>query len=146
MARLRRIPEGLAALMFVAVFAIFVAKIVLRYAFAINLAWADEVCTVLFVWLIFWSNTFLVPDRKQIAFDLVVRALPARGQRLAAVLRNLVIGGLFLAALPGALGYILFLWRERTPVLQLRLDFVYACFGLFLVAACVRAAANIARA
>ncbi len=142
----RRIPQHVAVLIFASVFAIFVVKIVLRYALAINLAWADEICTVLFVWLIFWSNAFLIPDHKQIAFDLVVRGFPPRAQRAAIVVRNLVIGGLFLAALPGAVGYILFLWRERTPVLQLRLDFVYACFGLFLVSVCVRAARNILRA
>ena len=43
-------------------------------------------------------------------------------------------------ALPGSLDYILFLNRERTPVLDLRLDFVYSCFGLFLIAVVVRSA------
>ncbi|MBV8835315.1 MAG: TRAP transporter small permease, partial [Alphaproteobacteria bacterium] len=35
--------------------------------------------------------------------------------------------------------YIQFLWRERTPVLQWRLDLVYACFGIFLIAVILRA-------
>jgi len=65
--------------------------------------------------------------------------LPAQGKRLAALLRNVLIGGVFMWALPGSLGYIRFLWRERTPVLNLPLDWVYSCFGIFLVAMIVRA-------
>lgn len=128
-----------------AVFAIFLVKIVLRYAFDINLAWADEMCAILFVWIIFWANAFIVPDRQQIAFDLVLRAMPSRMRRLATKLRHLIVGGLFAAALPGSVGYLLFLWREHTPVLQLRLDFVYSCFGIFMVACVVRAAVALVR-
>jgi TRAP-type C4-dicarboxylate transport system permease small subunit len=140
---LHRFASATAALMFAAVFTTFMLKVVLRYAASIQLAWADEVCSILFVWIIFWANAFLVPDSQQIAFDLVVRTLPPRGRRVAAILRNLILGGLFAAALPGSIGYILFLWREHTPVLQLRLDFVYACFGFFLIAVCVRAAVSL---
>jgi TRAP-type C4-dicarboxylate transport system permease small subunit len=142
---LHRLATGVAVLMAMAVFAIFMVKIVLRYAFDIQLAWADEICAILFVWIIFWANAFVVSDREQIRFDLVVRTLPARGQHIATVLRHLAIGALFAAALPGAVGYILFLWREHTPVLQLRLDYVYACFGIFMVASVARAAIGIVR-
>jgi len=43
-----------------------------------------------------------------------------------------------LAALPKLWNYISFLWRERTPALQWRLDYVYACFALFIAAAALR--------
>jgi hypothetical protein len=52
----------------------------------------------------------------------------------------LIVGGLFLWGLPSVVDYILFLWRERTPVLGLRLDFVYSCFGLFVVVIVIRSA------
>ena len=137
--------RGIATAMAATVFVVFMVKIVCRYAFSVQLAWADEVCAILFVWIIFWANAFLVSDREQIAFDLVVRALPAAGQRVARVLRLLLVGGLFAASLPASLGYIRFLWRQRTPVLQLRLDVVYACFGIFLVATVIRCATALAR-
>ena len=50
-----------------------------------------------------------------------------------------LIGGIFAVALPGSLDYIRFLWREHTPVLNLPLDLVYSCFGIFLIAVIVRA-------
>ena len=128
----------IASAMFVCVFVAFIYKIVMRYVAHDPVAWADEVSVVLFVWMIFWANAFVVSDRRQIRFDLVVRLLPAPWQRAAAIVRLIIIGGLFLWALPGVLDYIAFLWRERTPVLSLRLDFVYACFALFAAAVVVR--------
>ena len=59
--------------------------------------------------------------------------------------RAVLIGGVFAWALPGSLGYIRFLWREHTPVLNLPLDVVYSCFGVFLVAVILRAAMSAAR-
>jgi TRAP-type C4-dicarboxylate transport system permease small subunit len=134
----RRGTTLVAALMFACVFVIFIYKIVMRYAAHDAVAWADEISVVLFVWIIFWANAFVVDDRRQITFDLVVRLLPPPWRRAAAIARLLIIGGLFAWALPGATDYIAFLWRERTPVLSLRLDFVYVCFGLFVVAVVIR--------
>jgi TRAP-type C4-dicarboxylate transport system permease small subunit len=127
-----------ASLMFVCVFAAFIYKIIMRYAAGDAVAWADEISVVLFVWIIFWANAFVVADRRQITFDLVYRLLPPAGRRAAAIARQFIIGGLFIYALPGVIDYTGFLWRERTPVLSLRLDLVYSCFALFATAVAVR--------
>lgn len=131
--------------MFAAVFLIFNYKIATRYLGHDEAVWADEVSVILFVWIIFWANAFLVRDKEQITFDLVYRPMPERVKRVMAVARSALIGGLFLWSLPGSLSYVLFLWRERTPVLDLRLDVVYSCFGLFLVAVIVRSAWSIVK-
>jgi len=138
-ARSRQIADWIACAMFAAVFVIFNYKIFTRYFEHDEAVWADEVLVILFIWIIFWAQAFVVREHDQISFDIVVRLLPAQGKRLAALLRNVLIGGVFLWALPGSLGYIRFLWRERTPVLNLPLDWVYSCFGIFLVAMIVRA-------
>jgi TRAP-type C4-dicarboxylate transport system permease small subunit len=129
-----------ASLMFGCVFVVFAYKIVMRYAAGDAVAWADEVSVVLFIWILFWGNAFVVDEHRQIKFDLVYRMLPAGGRRLAYIVRLLIIGGLFLWALPSVVDYILFLWRERTPVLGLRLDAVYSCFGFFVAAIAIRSA------
>lgn len=130
--------------MFAVVFLIFNYKIATRYLGHDEAVWADEVSVILFIWIIFWAAAFLMRDRDQITFDLAYRPLPDRAKRGFAIARHLLIGGIFLASLYGSLDYILFLWRERTPVLGLRLDWVYSCFGLFLVAVCVRSLAALA--
>src|SRR5580692_10071650 len=137
-ARLRQVADWVASGMFAAVFLIFNYKIFTRYFEHDEAVWADEVLVILFIWIIFWAQAFVVRDRDQITFDLIYRLLPTRGQRIAALARHALIGGVFLWSLPGSLGYIRFLWREHTPVLNLPLDLVYSCFGLFLVAVIVR--------
>jgi TRAP-type C4-dicarboxylate transport system permease small subunit len=137
-ARLRQAADWVACGMFAAVFLIFNYKIFTRYFEHDEAVWADEVLVILFIWIIFWAQAFVVRDKDQITFDLVYRLLPTSTQRIAAIARYVLVGGVFLYALPGSLDYIRFLWREHTPVLNLPLDLVYSCFGLFLVAVVVR--------
>ena len=144
-ARLRQLADWVACAMFAAVFVIFNYKIFTRYFERDEAVWADEVLVILFIWIIFWANAFLVRDREQITFDLVYRLLPASAQRYTALARLVLVGGIFAWALPGSLDYIHFLWREHTPVLNLPLDIVYSCFGIFLVAVIVRSTVSAAK-
>ena len=130
--------EAFCNLLFVVVFVVFLYKVAVRHTEGDAVAWADEVTVVLFIWIIFLANAFLVEDRRQICFDLVDRNLPPQGRRVVAVLRILLLGGIIAWSLPAAFDYILFLWRERTPVMLWRLDIVYFCFGIFLAATLVR--------
>ena len=131
--------------MFAAVFLIFCAKIVARYVEHAEMAWADEVSIILFIWIIFWANTAILGERDHIRFDLVTHAVPPAARRWMGVVRSLLFAGLFAYAAPATIDYILFLWRERTPVLGLRLDIVYMCFGVFIVSVPLRAAWSVVR-
>ncbi len=133
------------ALMFAAVFLIFNYKIITRYLEHDEAVWTDEVSVILFIWIIFWANAFLIRDREQITFDLCYRPMPDTTKRWMALARLVLVGGIFLWALPGTLDYLMFLWRERTPVLSLRLDLVYSCFGIFMIAVVIREAASIVK-
>jgi TRAP-type C4-dicarboxylate transport system permease small subunit len=124
--------------MFVAVFLAFIYKIVMRYAAGDAVAWADEVSVVLFIWIVFLANGFMLDDKRQISFDLIYRHLSERNQRIMVAARSLLVGGIFVSALPASVDYILFLWRERTPVMGWRLEYVYACFALFMLAVIIR--------
>ena len=135
-----RVADVVTSLMFIALFLAFIYKIIMRYAAGDAVAWADEVSVVLFIWIVFLANGFMLDDKRQISFDLIYRHLAARNQRIMAAARCLLVGGIFLCALPAAVDYILFLWRERTPVMGWRLEYVYACFALFMLAVIIRLA------
>lgn len=139
-AGLRRAAEAVSSAMFVAVFLIFNYKIASRYLWRDEPAWSDEVAVILFIWIVFWASALVMRDREQIVFDLAYRPLPARWKRVAAMGRHALIGGIFLYSTYGSIDYLRFLWRERTPVLGWRLDLVYSCFGLFVLAVAVRSA------
>src|ERR1700729_4491578 len=108
-ARSRRAADWVASAMFAAVFVIFNYKIFTRYFEHDEAVWADEVLVILFIWIIFWANSFLVRDKEQITFDLVYRLLPASAPRYTALARAVLVGGIFSWALPGSLAYIHFL-------------------------------------
>jgi TRAP-type C4-dicarboxylate transport system permease small subunit len=122
-----------------------VAGVARRYLFGAPIVWIDELTSVLFVWAVFWTAALVIPLRDHVAFELVDGAVPPGVRRwvgvVAAVAAALTLG----AAAPKIIDFILFLWRERTPALQWRLDFVFACFGLFVVAMAVRLLLRAAR-
>jgi TRAP-type C4-dicarboxylate transport system permease small subunit len=104
----------------------------------VPLVWIDELATVLFIWAIFWSAAFVVTIPEHVAFDLVHQMLPLPLRRAVAIAAAALVGVALLAALPKLAGFVAFLWRERTPALQWRLDYVYFCFTLFIAAAGIR--------
>lgn len=125
--------------LFAAVFFVFCFKIVSRYAGG-DAAWADELTVILFIWILFLANGMVVFDRQQIVFDLIHRNLTGSVKTAVEIMRVLLVLGIFVAAVPGAIDYIRFLSRERTAVLDWRLDIMYSCFGIFMVAVIVRLA------
>ena len=138
-----RAADALCAAMFAIVFIVFCYKIFRRYTSHDVVAWGEELTVVLFVWIIFIANAFVVEEKKQISFDLIHRNLSPRAQKWVEVARLLLVGGIFAAALPVAFDYILFLWRERTPVLLWRFDILYMCFAIFMAAMIVRMACRL---
>lgn len=127
-----------AALLVAAVFVAILTGVARRYLFGQPLVWIDELSTVLFVWSIFWAGAFVVALREHVSFDLIYQMLPPR---VASILWRIVCAALaiaLLAALPKLWNFVAFLWRERTPALQWRLDYVFSVFILFVAAAALR--------
>lgn len=133
-----RVADHVGAALIAAILVAVIAGVGRRYLFGAPIVWIDELTSVLFLWAVFWSAALVVPLREHVAFELVDGALPRAARRwLGAAAALAAAIGLGLAA-PKIVDFILFLWRERTPALQWRLDVVFACFGLFVVAMAVR--------
>lgn len=143
--RWKRFSEHVAAALFAAMFLGFVIQIVSRYVLDMPVSWSLEVCSIAYVWVVFWSCDILVSERKQIVFDLLYHAFPPRARRVLAIFLTGTLGLVFLAAIPGVVDYITFLARRSSMLLRVRMDLVYACFVIFMVAVVVNAAVRIAR-
>ena len=135
---MRRAAAAISAFLIAAVLGAVLLGVARRYVFGAPLSWTDELSAVLFVWAVFWTAAFAVPLHEHVAFDLVLDSLPAGLRRGIAIGASLAVGLALLAALPKTVEFVAFLWRERTAALQWRLDFVYACFPLFMGAAALR--------
>jgi len=135
---MRRLAAAVSALLVAAVFVSVLVGVARRYLFGAPLVWIDELSVVLFIWAIFWTAAFAIPLGEHVAFDLVHSALARRARRAVTIVSCALVGAAFLAALPQTVNFILFLWRERTPALQWRLDYVYSIFAIFIAAAALR--------
>jgi len=127
----RRLSEAAATLTFAAMVGLFGYTIWMRYMVGVPSRWSDELCVILFLWIVFGAAALVVPYRDHIAVGLVHDTMPRGVQRGMQVLGAGLAGAILLAALPVTLDYIGFLWRERSPALRWRLSEVYQVFGLF---------------
>jgi TRAP-type C4-dicarboxylate transport system permease small subunit len=136
--RLRTGAELVGVAIFLAMFGAFLLQVFMRYVLNRPLGWTDELSLVLYVWGIFWAAALMTTERDHVALDVLYAVLPDRGKRTFAVAGTLLLGGLFVAALPGTADYVRFMARERTSVLGLRFDVVFAPFLLYVAAVVLR--------
>ena len=136
--RLRALCEHLVVALFAVMVAVFAVSIPARFAFNRPLIWSDEVLVLVMIWCTFLAGALVIEEREHVVFDLVYETLPPGGRRWMLIAGSVLLAGILAAALPAIVGYTRFLWRERTSVLELRLDVAYSCFALFIVAIVVR--------
>ncbi|MEY4266562.1 MAG: hypothetical protein RIS90_1097 [Pseudomonadota bacterium] len=134
----KRLAEAVSTFSLGVVFLLFIYGVGMRYLLNRPVSWTDEAVTVLMVWSVLWTGAFVLRWSEHISFDIVFVNLAPKRQRLMLLVANLAFVALMFAALPGMVDYTLFLWREKTDMLELRLDFVYAIFPIFFMAIVVR--------
>lgn len=141
--RLRRAAELISGAMFAGIFIVFIAGIAMRYLFHKPLLWGDEVAMLLMLWCTFWTDALVVRSSDHIAFDVLWDAVSPETRRIIGIVGSALFALIFIAALPTIVDYILFLRRERTDTLELRLDIVFSCFIIYIVMAIIRLIARL---
>jgi len=129
------IAQLLGVLAFTVMFCAFLLQIFTRYVLNNPLGWTTELSMIAFLWMAFLGAGLLVRDQDQVRFDLIYRLFGQQGQRVLAALGSLILAILFLAALPANYDFITFMAHDRTWVLEIRFDYVFAVFLVFLLAA-----------
>lgn len=142
---MRRLAALVSAWSLAGVFAIFIGAIGARHLFGVSLSWSDEAVTLLSVWSMFWTAALVLRWPEFIAFDVLFAALSPPAQRAMLLAGALALTALLGAAMPAMVDYTLFLWRERTDSMGIRLDLVFAIFPAFFAAILLRLALTIAR-
>jgi TRAP-type C4-dicarboxylate transport system permease small subunit len=141
----RQFAEGVAALSFAVMFFAFILQVISRYVFNAPIAWTLELCSIGYIWVVFWTCDILVSERQQIVFDVIYNWFKPGPRRWLALFNTGCLGLVFLAAIPGVLDYIRFLGRRSTMLLHVRMDLTYSCFAIFMIAVVVGAAIRIRR-
>jgi TRAP-type C4-dicarboxylate transport system permease small subunit len=136
----QRSADAIGAVLFTALFLVFLVQIAARFGFNRPLPWTDELAVVLYLWVILWAAAFVVPEREHVAFDLVWNAAGPKQKRVMRVAGQALLGGLCAAALPACWDYVRFMAREGTPVLGVSFFLVFLPFIALLAAIVVRSA------
>jgi TRAP-type C4-dicarboxylate transport system permease small subunit len=143
MARLHRLAELIAAAMFAVMFAAFLVGVVSRYVFNNPVSWSIEICSIAYVWIVFFAGATIVPMSQHITFDMLHKSMRPGVRRAFAIVSAASIGLIFLAGLPTTLEYIGFVGQKRTLMLHIPMSYVYSCFGIFMIGAIVRSALSL---
>lgn len=126
-------------LLFLLTFLGFVVQVFWRYVLDTPLPWTGEVVLIAFVWSVFWATAFMVPLREHVTFDVVHDMVGERTRRVFGVISMLALLIAFAILIPYTWDYLEFLTRKKSPVLRLPMQYVFACYMLFVVAIVVQA-------
>jgi C4-dicarboxylate transporter DctQ subunit len=130
--------EAVAALILAAMFVTFLLQIFSRYVMEQPFGWTLELCLVLWVWLVFWGNAFVVRERDHVSFDILYLMAPERIRRvLALVAAGVIAIALAFSFLP-TWDWIDFLRIKRSATLQVPMRTIYSIYGLFLIVVVLR--------
>jgi len=144
--KLRGALDALGVACFFAVFAAINIQVFMRYVANRPVSWSEEFPTLAFSIATLWAASFSLKVKDHIYFDIVYDASPQPVRRLMTLAAGIVVAAITLRALPAIVDFALYMKVLSTPILRVRLDFVFAFFALFIAALGLRALWDIARA
>ena len=140
---LQKAANALGGGLFLAMFIVFLVQITARFGFNKPLPWTDEAAVILYIWVIMWAATAVVPEREHVVFDLVWNSVGYRTLQAMRIVGNLMVGCLSLVAIPASWDYVKFMGREGSPVLDVPFSWIFLPFVLLLISLVLRSAWNV---
>jgi len=151
LATLRTLAQAVAAAFMALMFLTFVLQIAVRYlarveglAQAVPLfdpsryGWTLEFCLLLWVWLVFWGNAFVVRPRDHVTFDILYLAVRPSVRRWFAIIAGLAICIGLIASIGPTWEKFHILRLKKTATLSqvfgdwIRMRDIYSVYFLFL--------------
>ncbi len=106
--------------------------------------WTLEFCLLLWVWLVFWGNAFVVRDRDHVTFDIVYNRVRPGLRRWFVIIAGLAIATGLLLSIDPTLGKFHILRLKKTATLSslfgdgIRMRDIYSIYILFLAVVALR--------
>jgi len=133
----RRSENVIAALLGI-MFLAFVAQIIFRYFLNLPTGWSTELSLICWLWMVLLGTAFALKEKDEIRFDIFLSAAGPRTRRAMAVVISAAAVALYALSLPGTWKYVTFMKVERSSYLNIRLDWLYSIFVIFVVAVILR--------
>ncbi|MEP2027968.1 MAG: TRAP transporter small permease subunit [Paracoccaceae bacterium] len=154
---LSHIAQAVAAAMMAAMFTTFILQIVVRYSARLEwlperfpfldpslYGWTLEFCLLLWVWLVFWGNAFVVRDRDHVTFDILFLAVRPSIRRWFIFITGIAICTALILSVEPTWSKFHILRLKKTATLSnlfgdwIRMRDIYAIYVFFLVAVSLR--------
>ena len=162
---LRHFAQAVAAAMMALMFLTFMLQILVRYSAQLEwlpdylpfldptrYGWTLEFCLLLWVWLVFWGNAFVVRERDHVTFDILYHAVRPEVRRWFIIISGVAICvGLVLSVEPTWSKFSI-LRLKKTATLSnvfgdwIRMRDIYSIYVFFLIAVALRYAWAVYRA
>ncbi|MXQ09256.1 TRAP transporter small permease subunit [Alphaproteobacteria bacterium GH1-50] len=152
-----RTAEFIAAMMMAAMFATFIIQITIRYTARLDwlaerfpfldpslYGWTLEFCLLMWVWIVFWGNAFVVRERDHVTFDIIYHAASPKVRKWFAIIGGIAVTIALAASIPETWDRFAILRLKRTATLDslfgdwIRMRHIYAIYILFMVAVALR--------
>jgi len=133
----RRSENVIAALLGI-MFVAFVIQIVFRYFLNLPTGWSTELVLICWLWLVLWGTAFALKEKDEIRFDIFLSAAGPRARRAMAVVVAVATVALYGLSLPATYKYVTFMKVEKSSYLNIRLDWLYSIYLIFMVAIVLR--------
>lgn len=152
-----RFAEFVAAMMMAAMFATFILQITIRYTARLEgvaerfpflepglYGWTLEFCLLMWVWIVFWGNSFVVRERDHVTFDIVYSAVSPTLRKWFAIIGGVAVCIGLLVTVGETWDRFAILRLKRTATLDalfgdwIRMRHVYLIYFLFLVVVALR--------
>ena len=128
------INESISAALLAALFSTFILQIFSRYILNTPIAWTIEACLTIWVWLVFWSNSFIVKHDEHITFDLLYFAVKPNIRRIFALISSLAIMTGIAISIHPTWDWIDFLKIKNSAILSIPMRSVFSIYLVFMVA------------
>ncbi len=134
----QRRAENLIAALLGIMFVAFIVQIVFRYFFNLPTGWSTELSLIAWLWLVLLGTALALKEKDEIRFDIFTSLAGPRTRRAMAVVVAAATVALYGLSLPGTYKYVTFMKVERSSYLDIRLDWLYSVYVVFVVAIIVR--------
>jgi C4-dicarboxylate transporter DctQ subunit len=156
-----RFAEFVAGMMMAVMFLTFILQITIRYTARLEwlpeivplldpsrYGWTLEFNLMLWVWIVFWGNSFVVRERDHVTFDIIYGAVNPTVRKWFAIIGALAVTIALLVSIGATWDRFAILRLKRTATLDMlfgdwvRMRHIYSIYILFMVVVALRYAAR----
>lgn len=121
------------ATLYLIMIAITFSQVIFRYLLDSALPWAGELAIFFFIWIIFLGASIALIKGVHIGVDIFTNFLNKKFKKINLVLINFIIIIFCSFIIYGSIPLIIDNFSQRSPALEIRLSYVYACIPISMI-------------